>query len=89
MRWALSLTVDQAVESDGNKALAYPELAQAECVREARGNGPTPVTFHPARELFLIKQASVIASGLGFVWLTTGPLIGWHLAQLVVGGTCA
>ena len=83
------LTVNQALLNQmETEALAYyPELAQAEVIGGARGYaGPTPVTFHPFWGAVPDQAGLYVASGLGPSGLTTGPLIGWHLAQLVVGG---
>ena len=57
----LDLMVDQALLNQmETEALSYyPELSQAEVIGERVGTVPTPVTFHPFGELFLIKQASM------------------------------
>ena len=83
------LTVNQALlKSDGNRSLGL--LSRTRSSRKLSGSawvrGPTPVTFHRSGELFPDQAGLYVASGLGSSGLTTGPLIGWHLAQLVVGG---
>ena len=47
---------------------------------------PTPVIFHHFGGAVPDRAGLYVASGLGSSGLTTGPIIGWHLAQLVVGG---
>ena len=44
------------------------------------------MTFHHFGGAVPDQAGLYVASGLGSSGLTTGPLIGWHLAQLVAGG---
>ena len=82
------LTVDQALLNQmETEALAYyPELAQAEVVGERVGTRAYTSDFSPFWGAVPDQAGLYVASGLGSSGLTTGPLIGWHLAQLVVGG---
>ena len=82
------LTVDQALLNQmETEALAYyPELAQAEVIGERVGTRAYTSDFSPFWGAVPDQAGLYVASGLGSSGLTTGPLIGWHLAQLVVGG---
>ena len=82
------LTVDQALLNQmETEALAYyPELAQAEVVGERVGTRAYTSDFSPFWGAVPNQAGLYVASGLGSSGLTTGPLIGWHLAQLVAGG---
>ena len=82
------LKVDQALLNQiEEKALAYyPELAQATVVEERVGTRAYTSDFSPFWGALPDKAGLYVASGLGSSGLTTGPLIGWHLAQLVAGG---
>ena len=82
------LTVDQALLNQMEiEALAYyPELAQAEVIGERVGTRAYTSDFSPFWGVVPDQAGLYVASGLGSSGLTTGPLIGWHLAQLVVGG---
>lgn len=83
------LTVDQALLNQmETEALAYyPELAQATVVSERVGTRAYTSDFSPFWGAVPDQAGLYVASGLGSSGLTTGPLIGWHLAQLVAGGT--
>ena len=82
------LTVDQAqLNQMETEALAYyPELAQATVVGERVGTRAYTSDFSPFWGALPDQAGIYVASGLGSSGLTTGPLIGWHLAQLVAGG---
>ena len=82
------LTVDQDLLNQmEEEALAYyTELAQATVRRERVGTRAYTSDFSPFWGALPDQAGLYVASGLGSSGLTTGPLIGWHLAQLVVGG---
>ena len=82
------LTVDQVLLNQmETEALAYyPELAQATVVGERVGTRAYTSDFSPFWGAVPDQAGLYVASGLGSSGLTTGPLIGWHLAQLVAGG---
>ena len=82
------LTVDQALLNQMEKeALSYyPELAQAKVIGERVGTRAYTRDFSPFWGALSDRAGLYVASGLGSSGLTTGPLIGWHLSQLVVGG---
>ena len=85
MRWALTLTVDQVLLNQmETEALAYyPELAQAEVVGERVGSRAYTSDFSPFFGQVPGLAGVYAASGLGSSGLTTGPIIGYHLAQLI------
>ena len=82
------LTVDQDLLNQmETEALSYyPELAQAEVIGERVGTRAYTSDFSPFWGAVPDQAGLYVASGLGSSGLTTGPIIGWHLAQLVVGG---
>ncbi len=82
------LTVDQVLLNQmETEALAYyPELAQATVVGVRVGTRAYTSDFSPFWGAVPDQAGLYVASGLGSSGLTTGPLIGWHLAQLVAGG---
>lgn len=63
----------------------YPPLARAEVLGERVGTRAYTSDFSPFWGRVPNQKNLYAASGLGSSGLTTGPLIGWHLAQLVLG----
>ena len=82
------LTVDQALlnQMEEEALTYYPELAQATVMGERVGTRGYTSDFSPFWGALPDQAGIYVASGLGSSGLTTGPLIGWHLAQLVAGG---
>ena len=82
------LSVDQALlnQMETEALTYYPKLAQATVVGERVGTRAYTSDFSPFWGGLPDQAGTYVASGLGSSGLTTGPLIGWHLAQLVVGG---
>ena len=82
------LCVDQALlnQMEEEAMTYYPELAQAAVVGERVGTRAYTSDFSPFWGALPDQAGLYVASGLGSSGLTTGPLIGWHLAQLVAGG---
>lgn len=82
------LTVDQALLNQMEEEALdyYPELAQAGVIGERVGTRAYTSDFSPFWGALPDQAGLYVASGLGSSGLTTGPLIGWHLAQLVTGG---
>lgn len=64
----------------------YPALAEARVLGERVGTRAYTSDFSPFWGAVPDQTGLYVASGLGSSGLTTGPLIGWHLAQLVQGG---
>ena len=63
----------------------FPSLSQANRMSERVEFEPIPVTFLPFFGPDARSSQVFAASGLGSSGLTTGPLIGYHLAQMVPG----
>ncbi|KXT79135.1 NAD(P)/FAD-dependent oxidoreductase [Streptococcus sp. DD13] len=82
------LTVDHALlqRMEEEACSYYPELARAEVLGERVGTRAYTSDFSPFWGAVPDQSGLYVASGLGSSGLTTGPLIGWHLAQLVAGG---
>ena len=82
------LSVDQALlnQMEEEALTYYPKLAQAEVIRERVGTRAYTSDFSPFWGAVPDQAGLYVASGLGSSGLTTGPLIGWHLAQLVTVG---
>lgn len=63
----------------------YPDLAEAQVLGERVGTRAYTSDFAPFWGQVPQQAGLYVASGLGSSGLTTGPLIGWHLAQQVLG----
>lgn len=63
----------------------YPSLKTAQVLGERVGTRAYTSDFSPFWGQVPDQAGLYLASGLGSSGLTTGPLIGWHLAQLALG----
>ncbi|MEW4354108.1 FAD-dependent oxidoreductase [Streptococcus pneumoniae] len=81
------LTPEQAVLEalEAEAMIYYPVLAQASKIRERVGIRAYTSDFSPFYGSVPHEKALYVASGLGSSGLTTGPLIGYELAQMVQG----
>ena len=78
------LTVNQALLNQmETEVLTIQNLPKRKLSGSAWVRGPYTSDFSPFWGAVPDQAGLYVASGLGSSGLTTGPLIGWHLAQLV------